>query len=79
MEKAKSIPIGTLVEIEETGVRLFVVNESQDCDGTPLYCLCHDKYNIKQLKAGFINKRWIGFYPRESLKIIKPSSHASKG
>jgi hypothetical protein len=40
------IPIGSLVEIQDegneeqiNGLRLFVVNHSRDCDGTPLYDL----------------------------------------
>lgn len=54
-----TIPIGTLVEItydsqydepdEKTcGLRLFVVNHSRDCDGTPLYDLSFDKKSYKE-------------------------------
>ena len=54
-----TIPIGTLVEItydsqydepdEKTcGLRLFVVNHSRDCAGTPLYDLSFDKKSYKE-------------------------------
>jgi hypothetical protein len=49
MEKTHEIPLGALVEITSedsiyeddptNGLRLFVVNHSRDCDGTPLYDL----------------------------------------
>ncbi len=45
MEISHKIPIGSLVEVnyncgeEEEGLRLWVVNHSRDCDGTPLYDL----------------------------------------
>lgn len=55
------IPIGTLVEIiykseyeeedESTyGLRLFVVNHSRDCDGTPLYDMSFDKKAFKEFQ-----------------------------
>ena len=55
------IPIGTLVEItykseyeepEESnyGLRLFVVNHSRDCDGTPLYDMSFDKKAYKEFE-----------------------------
>lgn len=55
------IPIGSLVEItydsqyEEPdekvcGLRLFVVNHSRDCDGTPLYDLSFDLKAYKEWK-----------------------------
>jgi hypothetical protein len=40
MEKNHNIPIGSLVEIKETGERLYVCMQTRDCDGTPLYALC---------------------------------------
>jgi len=30
--------LGELVEIDD-GVRMFIVKQTRDCDGTPLYCL----------------------------------------
>lgn len=38
LKKNHNIELGALVELE-SGVRLFVVNHSRDCDGTPLYDL----------------------------------------
>jgi len=35
------IPINALVELA-TGVRLRVIKQTRDCDGTPLYCLGSD-------------------------------------
>lgn len=56
MEKGHNIPLGTLVEVkydkwhgdgacEKIHARLWVVDHSRDCDGTPLYSLCHVKIN----------------------------------
>lgn len=38
LKKNHGVELGALVELE-SGVRLFVVNHSRDCDGTPLYDL----------------------------------------
>ena len=38
-EKKHQFPIDSLVEDVETGVRLFVVEHTRDCDGSPLYSL----------------------------------------
>lgn len=54
MEKEHKIPIGTLVEVryeqqflggasESVHARLWVVGHDRDCDGEPLYTLCHLK------------------------------------
>lgn len=58
LEIQHAIPLGTIVEIsyeaypdEEdntNGLRLFVVNHSRDCDGTPLYDLSFDKNIYKE-------------------------------
>lgn len=61
LEKRHEIAIGTLVEIiyksdyedeEESkyGLRLFVVNHSRDCDGTPLYDMSFNKAAYKEYK-----------------------------
>jgi hypothetical protein len=54
LKKTHKIPLGSLVEIscdyvEEHGCRLFVVNHSRDCDGTPLYDLSFDVNAQKRL------------------------------
>lgn len=46
-----NIPLLTLVEVESddpdrNGLRLFVVEHSRDCDGTPLYSLSFDKNSV---------------------------------
>lgn len=43
MNSFHSIPLGSLVEISETGERLFVCEHIRDCDGTPLYAVCSKK------------------------------------
>lgn len=55
LERKHNIPIDSLVEINHDfdgdvsedcrmgGVRMFVVNHSRDCDGTPLYDLSFNK------------------------------------
>ena len=46
LSEMHTIALGTLVEVKDdsedenmNGVRMFVVNHSRDCDGTPLYDL----------------------------------------
>ena len=70
LEKKHNIPIGSLVEDKKTGVRLFVVYHARDCDGTPLYCLCHDPEDIKQDSTNFCNRKWVNGYSEEDLKIV---------
>ena len=54
LEKKHNIELGTLVEItcddslhdeedQHNGLRLFVVQHTRDCDGTPLYSLSFNK------------------------------------
>lgn len=64
-----NIPIGTLVELKD-GVRLWVVFHGRDCDGTPLYELCHDKNDTKKKQEGFRNINWVGGYSEDSLKVV---------
>jgi hypothetical protein len=66
--KAHNIPIGALVEDTYTGVRLFVVFRNRDCDGTPLYCLCHDKEDTKVEREGFANHKWWCGHPEDCHK-----------
>jgi hypothetical protein len=69
-ELAHNIPMGALVEHKDTGVRLFVVKHSRDCDMTPLYCLAVDKDDTIQERPNFHNHKWHGGYTEESLEII---------
>jgi hypothetical protein len=61
LEKTHLIPLGALVEVsyedsyeeddeKTSGIRLFVVNHSRDCDGTPLYDLSFSKKAYKKWK-----------------------------
>lgn len=70
-EKLHNIPIGALVEITDTGVRLFVVHQGRDCDQTPLYWLSADQDDTKENNPGWMNGSWTGGYPEESLQVIK--------
>jgi hypothetical protein len=76
LEKKHNIPIGCLVEInaedcdEYKGVRLYVVYHSRDCDGTPLYNLCHNKNDLEREQENFYNHKWINGFSEKGLKII---------
>lgn len=70
LAKQHGIPVGTLVEYVEDGVRLFVVKQGRDCDGTPLYYLCHDPDDTVQRREGFSNPHWIGGYPEHVLRVV---------
>jgi len=65
-----SIPVGTLVELDD-GVRLFVVYHGRDCDMTPLYYLSADPTDTTQYNPRFINAKWVGGYSRGSLTIVE--------
>lgn len=60
LEKKHNIELGTLVEItsddtlhdeedQHNGLRLFVVQHTRDCDGTPLYSLSFNRIAGEQL------------------------------
>jgi hypothetical protein len=76
MEKKHEIPIGSLIEFncednsyEEdpvNGLRLFVVNHSRDCDGTPLYDLSFKlsaQKEYEDVEARKNELRQCGLYP----------------
>ena len=69
-ELQHNIPIGSLVEIEPDGVRLFVVYHARDCDETPLYSLAINSEDTKREHDRFYNHKWHNGYPEECLKII---------
>jgi hypothetical protein len=64
LEKKHNIPEGSLVEVERTGIRLFVVNCGRDCDNTPLYWLAADKGEIRTY-------RHAGGYQEKDLRVIE--------
>jgi len=77
-EIAHGIPIGALVEINETGVRLFVVSHGRDCDMTPLYWLAADADDTEQMALGFGNWKWHGGYSDGCLTVIRLPDGASE-
>lgn len=70
--KTHSIPIGSLVEIEDTGVRMYIVAHDRDCDMTPLYYLSPYRDDTVREREGFRNTRWIGGYPESALTVVEP-------
>jgi len=69
--RGHSIPIGSLVEIKDSGgVRLFVVYHGRDCDQTPLCWLSPDRTDTVKREEGFNNYGWHGGYAEEDLEII---------
>ena len=62
--KSHSIPLGALVEDDESGVRLFVVYRGRDCDQTPLYWLSPRKDDSERLL-------WTGGYSEDGLTVIR--------
>ncbi len=69
MEMKHNIPIGTLVEISYTGERLFVVEHTRDCDGTPMYSLGRKTDTIYTGDRAIFNKFHYGF-DESSLIVI---------
>jgi len=76
MAKKHEIPLGSLVEITYedypdeinpvNGLRLFVVNHSRDCDGTPLYDLSFKltaQKEYEDVEARKSELRSCGLYP----------------
>ncbi len=82
MEQTHKIPIGSLVEIhgeylDNAGARLWVVEHSRDCDGTPLYTLATKKAwdNYREHVGGELEMLWSmpleGGYGDNCLHVIK--------
>jgi hypothetical protein len=70
--KTHTIPIGSLVELE-SGIRLFVVHHSRDCDETPLYMMAMkpDESVFESEDKRFRSRMVTGGYGEESLTVIK--------
>lgn len=83
LEEQHNLPLGTLVEIDADyldvhGIRLFVVNHSRDCDGTPLYDLSFNPKAQRDLDSLEIEhgdlipseqERWKGLYLHQRARI----------
>lgn len=61
------IPLGSLVEDEDSGIRLFVVLQGRDCDQTPLYWLAADPDEPRE------DGKWQGGYPEHGLRVVRVS------
>jgi hypothetical protein len=70
-ELTHTIPIGSLVEDIETGIRLFVVMHTRDCDQTPLYSLAADMDDP--------DYKWHHGYSEDSLRIVKGIENDTEG
>jgi hypothetical protein len=70
MVKNHTIPLGALVEVENSKIRLFVVHQGRDCDGTPLYWLDVDFYGWNYGNEYKVFRKWTGGYSVGSLTII---------
>ena len=68
-ELKHKIPIGSLVELD-TGVRLFVVHHSRDCDMTPLYSLCAEIESDYEDEF-YAKMKWHNGYSEENLRTIR--------
>lgn len=78
LEKPHTILVRTLVELEN-GARMFVADYGRDCDGTPIYWLCHKPDDTALDRALYFPDyprgfRWIGAFAAESLTVV-PASH----
>ena len=56
LKKTHKFPIGSLVEVavyylDEYGCRLFVVEHSRDCDGSPLYDLSFNRNAQREYRS----------------------------
>ena len=75
MELQHNIPLGALVEVAESGIRMFVGIQGRDCDGEPLYWLQPDTEKLGETPTDFWEKlglNRIGGYCEESLTVIRP-------
>lgn len=67
LKKKHEFEVGSLVEIDDSGVRLFVIKQTRDCDNTPLYSLSVDD----DYKDEPYLRTWHNGYTEECLKLIR--------
>lgn len=70
-EKKHAIPIGALVEVADTGERLYVMAHHRDCDQTPLYGLTMHDY-LNETNELIRASRCFGGHGEEGLTVIRP-------
>ena len=73
-ELVHNIPLGTLVEDIEDGIRLFVIYQGRDCDMEPIYWLSPYSYIRYPNNMDIEKLKWIGGYCEDSLKVIKKNA-----
>lgn len=66
-EMTHAIPLDSLVELE-SGVRLFVVQHTRDCDMTPLYSLGPERLEEEDAMTRLYKR--IHGYGEESLEVV---------
>lgn len=66
-DKQHQFKVGQLVELRESGVRLFVAKLTRDCDETPLYSLTPE---IDDEGSELNMMKWIHGYCDESLEAV---------
>jgi len=72
-DRQHAIPIGALVEHDSSGVRLFVVAHTRDCDMTPLYSLSvHHPRDEDEYQKG--HRREHG-YSEDHLVVVKEDGY----
>ncbi|UTU08063.1 hypothetical protein CcrC1_gp377 [Caulobacter phage C1] len=74
--KVHSFPLGALVEVNDTGARLFVGQHTRDCDQTPLYSLAPEPAPIEFYSESFAWDMWrmkfVHGWCEDSLTLINP-------
>ncbi len=66
--RSHAIPVGALVELD-SGVRLFVVMQTRDCDQEPLYSLAALPLGKESPYQG--DRRWHHGYGEEGLTLVR--------
>ena len=69
LEKTHELPVGSLVELN-SGSRLFVVKQTRDCDGSPLYSLSIDSLDTDQIRESMYNRSWSNGHHGDDLTLI---------
>jgi hypothetical protein len=76
--KTHGIPLRALVEIEDTGERLYVVLQGRDCNQTPAYWLAIHDYFTETHEGIRAGMRTCG-YPEHSLTVIRLPETSKSG
>lgn len=77
-ETRHGISIGDLVEIIDTGARMFVIKHTRDCDQTPLYVLHPDIEEYNEWKNNEYYQESFSGYLESSLRVIKRGTNGKR-